>query len=47
MTPLEQHQAEIQRNLRAWQAKPLLRKIYADFYKRILGLIDPRRPGQI
>ena len=47
MTPLEQHQAEIQRNRRAWQAKPLLRKIYADFYQRILGLIDPRRPGQI
>jgi SAM-dependent methyltransferase len=47
MTPLEQHQAEIQRNLRAWQAKPLLRKIYADFYQRILGLIDLRRPGQI
>ncbi len=47
MTPLAQHQAEIQRNLRAWQAKPLLRKIYADFYQRILGLIDPRRPGQI
>ncbi len=47
MTQLEQHQAEIQKNLRAWQAKPLLQRIYAEFYKRILELIDRRQPGQI
>ncbi len=47
MTPLAQHQAEIQRNRRAWEAKPLLQAIYAQFYRRILALIDPRLPGRI
>ena len=45
--PLAQHQAEIERNLRAWNAKPLLKEIYAGFYRRILGLIDPAIPGRI
>ena len=47
MIPLEQHKAEIERNLRAWQSKPLLREIYAGFYRRIMLLIDPRLPGRI
>jgi SAM-dependent methyltransferase len=46
-TPLAQHQAEIERNLRAWQSKPLLREIYAGFYRRILALIDPAVPGRV
>jgi SAM-dependent methyltransferase len=46
-TPLAQHQAEIERNLIAWQAKPLLKEIYAGFYRRILALIDPSIPGRI
>ena len=45
--PLAQHQVEIERNLRAWKAKPLLREIYAGFYRRILALIDPAVPGRI
>jgi SAM-dependent methyltransferase len=45
--PLTQHQAEIQGNLRAWENKPLLQKIYAGFYRRILGLIDSRIEGRI
>ena len=45
--PLAQHQAEIERNLRAWEAKPLLKDIYAGFYRRILALIDPAIPGRI
>jgi SAM-dependent methyltransferase len=45
--PLGQHQAEIERNLRAWHGKPLLQKIYAGFYQRILGLIDPALPGRV
>ena len=45
--PLTQHQAEIERNLRAWNDKPLLRNIYAGFYQRILALIDPAIPGRI
>lgn len=44
---LAQHQAEIERNLRAWEAKPLLKEIYAGFYRRILALIDPAIPGRI
>lgn len=47
MTPLEQHQKEIQKNLRAWQGKPLLQKIYTHFYGRILALIDTKQPGRI
>jgi SAM-dependent methyltransferase len=45
--PLGQHQLEIERNLRAWQAKPLLQKIYAGFYERIVRLIDPALPGRV
>jgi len=45
--PLGQHQAEIGRNLRAWEGKPLLQKIYAGFYRRILGLIDHSIPGRV
>jgi SAM-dependent methyltransferase len=46
-TPLAQHQAEIELNLRAWNAKPLLKEIYAGFYRRILCLIDPAIPGRV
>lgn len=45
--PLAQHQIEIQRNLAAWRRKPLLQKIYAKFYERIVALIDTRASGQI
>ena len=44
---LEQHQAEIQQNLRFWQSKPLLQKIYANFYQRIVKWIDPTIPGAV
>jgi len=46
-TPLARHQAEIERNLRAWNAKPLLREIYAGFYQRIVALIELAIPGRI
>ena len=42
-----QHQKEIERNLQAWQRKPLLREIYSGFYQRILKLIDARAHGRI
>jgi SAM-dependent methyltransferase len=45
--PLGQHQTEIERNLGAWNNKPLLRDIYASFYARIMELIDPSLPGRI
>jgi SAM-dependent methyltransferase len=47
MTPPEQHQVEIQKNLRSWEAKPLLQQVYASFYRHILALIDPRLPGRV
>ena len=46
-TPLTQHQTEIQRNLQAWQNKPLLRRIYAGFYERIVALLDANVAGRI
>ncbi len=47
LAPLTQHQIEIERNLRSWQSKPLLQKIYAGFYERISKLIDRNLPGTI
>jgi len=45
--PLGQHQTEIERNRRAWESKPLLREVYAAFYRRIIELIDRSLPGRI
>lgn len=47
MTPLDQHQVEIEKNLAAWRNKPLLQKIYAGFYERILQHIETERPGAV
>jgi SAM-dependent methyltransferase len=47
MTSLEQHQIEIEQNRRSWQNKPLLQRIYADFYDRILQRIEPSLPGAV
>lgn len=47
MTPLDQHQIEIEKNLAAWRNKPLLQEIYAGFYRRILRHIDPSLPGAV
>jgi SAM-dependent methyltransferase len=44
---LAQHQVEIQRNLRLWNAKPLLRHIYARFYDRIMALVDRSAAGAV
>jgi len=46
-TPLEQHNIEIQKNLRSWERKPLLRRIYRDFYTCIVALIDRSIEGRI
>ena len=47
MTPLEQHQIEIEQNLARWRRKPLLQKIYAGFYERILRHIDTGMAGAV
>ena len=46
-TPLEQHNIEIQENLRSWDNKPLLRRIYTDFYTKIVGQLDRSLDGRI
>jgi len=45
--PLGQHQTEIEQNLAAWQRKPLLQRIYASFYDRILKQVDSSLPGRV
>jgi SAM-dependent methyltransferase len=45
--PIQQHQTELQRNQAAWANKSILREIYAEFYRRILTLVDARAPGRI
>ena len=45
--PVTQHQVEIAGNLRFWQEKKLLRRIYTGFYQRIVALIDPALPGVV
>ena len=47
MKALEQHQIEIQRNKESRAAKPLIRKIYADFYDRIVRELARDVPGKI
>ena len=47
MKGLEQHDREIQANLDSWNAKPLLRDIYAGFYERIRVEIDSYLPGEV
>ncbi len=46
-TPLTQHQIEIRRNLDSLQSKPLLRRLYAGFYDRIVALLDANVSGRI
>jgi SAM-dependent methyltransferase len=47
MIALEQHQLEIEKNLQAWRAKPLLQSIYRGFYDRIVSLVDSNIAGAI
>ena len=47
MTPLEQHQVEIEKNLAAWRNKPLLQQLYAGFYEKILQRIDTNLTGAV
>ena len=47
MNPVDQHQVEIQKNLAAWQRKPLLQDIYNGFYESILKFVDLEIPGRV
>lgn len=43
--PIEQHDIEIQRNAAAWNKKPLLRAVYAEYYARIRTHLAPESLG--
>jgi SAM-dependent methyltransferase len=45
--PVEQHQIEIQRSRDARAAKPLIRRIYGDFYDRILAEVKHGIDGAV
>lgn len=45
--PIGRHNAEIEQNLQSWNRKPLLRRAYRDFHRRIAAHIDRTLPGTI
>jgi SAM-dependent methyltransferase len=45
-TPTEQHNREIHENRRAWDAKPVLREVYNDLYRRLAQQLAPSSLGQ-
>lgn len=45
--PEEQHNIEIQDNLKSWHNKPVLQKIYSDFYHLIASYINKEVEGKI
>ena len=47
MIPIDQHNVEIEQNLRSWNRKPVLRRAYRDFHRRIAAQIDRSLPGKI
>jgi SAM-dependent methyltransferase len=41
------HQEEVDLNVRLWERKPILRRVYKDFFTMIAGKIDSDLPGDI
>jgi hypothetical protein len=44
---LEQHNIEIFENRDLWEKKPLLRKVYSEFYRQIAQRVNPAIPGLV
>lgn len=44
---INQHNVEIEKNARAWNTKPLLRALYADFHHRIVGYVQKDISGDV
>jgi SAM-dependent methyltransferase len=44
---LDQHNREIQENREFWRRKPVLQKVYAEFYSEIARRVDRKAPGLI
>lgn len=47
MLPITQHNVEIERNLQAWNRKPVLRLAYRDFHRRIAAHVDRSLAGKL
>ena len=47
MIPIGQHNVEIERNLQSWNRKPVLRRAYRDFHRRIAAHLDRNLSGKI
>ncbi|MEO8680326.1 MAG: methyltransferase domain-containing protein [Vicinamibacterales bacterium] len=45
--PIEQHNVEIARNLASWNRKPLLRRVYQEFHRRLAAHIDANLNGLV
>jgi SAM-dependent methyltransferase len=45
--PIQEHGIEIEKNMRLWNKKPLLRRIYFDFYRIIARHIPQEKKGLI
>ena len=45
MSDVSKHNEEIQRNLRSWDRKPLLKKIYRGFHELIARHLSPDKEG--
>jgi len=44
---IDQHNIEIQKNLKSWENKPILREVYKDFYRKIGTCINRSVDGHI
>jgi len=44
---LEQHNIEILENRQLWEKKPLLRKVYSEFYREITRRVNPAHAGLV
>lgn len=44
---VQQHNIEIMQNREFWEKKPLLRKVYSQFYREIICRLNPSVPGLI
>ena len=47
MPDISQHNVEIHENLAHWQRKPLLREVYAGFYREIAARLEGRPEGPV
>lgn len=44
---IDQHNLEIHENIEHWRRKPLLGRIYGEFYREIAARIDPSKAGTV